>query len=86
MSQTENVVASSGTKKAYRKGNPLTLVERHQTFQARKRATHKELREFIPAALNEQLQEMCEAIGGTQAEMLAGTDKAKMCFQLTEIC
>lgn len=31
MSQTENAVtSSSGTKRAYRKGNPLTLAERQQ--------------------------------------------------------
>ncbi|EFB6703405.1 replication regulatory protein RepA, partial [Escherichia coli] len=50
MSQTENAVTSS-TKRAYRKGNPLTLAERQQASLARKRATHKELRVFIPAAL-----------------------------------
>ncbi|OKT11110.1 copB [Escherichia coli] len=38
---------------------------------ARKRATHKELRVFIPAALKAQLQVMCEAEGVTQAEMIA---------------
>ncbi|MCY6497877.1 replication regulatory protein RepA [Escherichia coli] len=64
MSQTENAVtSSSGTKRAYRKGNPLTLAERQQASLARKRATHKELRVFIPAALKAQLQEMCEAEG-----------------------
>ena len=42
MSQTENAVtSSSGTKRAYRKGNPLTLAERQQASLARKRATHK---------------------------------------------
>ena len=61
MSQTENAVtSSSGTKRAYRKGNPLTLAERQQASLARKRATHKELRVFIPAALKAQLQVMCE--------------------------
>ncbi|EPM7765921.1 replication regulatory protein RepA [Escherichia coli] len=82
MSQTENAVtSSSGTKRAYRKGNPLTLAERQQASLARKRATHKELRVFIPAiALKAQLQEMCEAEGVTQAEMIAELIKQKSAF------
>ncbi|OTB33415.1 hypothetical protein AW059_25895 [Escherichia coli] len=36
MLQTENAVtSSSGTKRAYRKGNPLTLAERQQASLAR---------------------------------------------------
>jgi hypothetical protein len=72
MSQTENAKTSSlGTKRPYRKGNPLTLAERQQASLARKRATHKELRVFLPVALKDQLQEMCAAEGITQAEMIA---------------
>ncbi|MCP8773843.1 replication regulatory protein RepA [Escherichia coli] len=81
MSQTENAVtSSSGTKRAYRKDNPLTLAERQQASLARKRATHKELRVFIPAALKAQLQEMCEAEGVTQAEDLTALIKREECF------
>ncbi|ENF57864.1 replication regulatory RepB family protein [Escherichia coli P0304816.7] len=37
MSQTENAVtSSSGTKRAYRKGNPLTLAESQQGFPGKK--------------------------------------------------
>ncbi|WP_309143581.1 replication regulatory protein RepA [Klebsiella pneumoniae] len=72
--------SSSGTKRAYRKGNPLTLAERQQASLARKRATHKELRVFIPAALKAQLQEMCDAEGVTQAEMIAELIKQKSAF------
>jgi hypothetical protein len=72
MSQTENAETSSlSTKRPYRKGNPLTLAERQQASLARKRATHKELRVFLPVALKDQLQEMCAAEGITQAEMIA---------------
>ncbi len=40
MSQTENAVtSSSGTKRAYRKGNPLTLAERQQASLARNEYT-----------------------------------------------
>ena len=78
MSQTENAVtSSSGTKRAYRKGNPLTLAERQQASLARKRATHKELRVFIPAAVKAQLQVMCEAEGVTQAEVLTALIKSE---------
>ncbi|ECR9083691.1 replication regulatory protein RepA [Enterobacter cloacae] len=69
MSQVGNAVTSS-SKRAYRKGNPLSLAERQQTSLARKRSTHKELRVFLPAALKEQLQHMCEIEGVTQAEMI----------------
>ncbi|HBL5379287.1 TPA: replication protein, partial [Escherichia coli] len=51
-----------------------------QASLARKRATHKELRVFIPAALKVQLQEMCEAEGVTQAEMIAELIKQKSAF------
>lgn len=72
MLQTENAETSSlGTKRPYRKGNPLTLAERQQASLARKRATHKELRVFLPVALKDQLQEMCAGEGITQAEMIA---------------
>ncbi len=78
MSQTENAVtSSSGTKRAYRKGNPRTLADRQQAALANKRARHKELRVFNPAALKAQLQEMCEAEGVTQAEMIAELLKPK---------
>ncbi|EKF0150970.1 ribbon-helix-helix protein, CopG family, partial [Escherichia coli] len=53
---------------------------RQQASLARKRATHKELRVFIPAALKAQLQEMCEAEGVTQAEMIAELIKQKSAF------
>ncbi|EOP2824280.1 RepB family protein, partial [Escherichia coli] len=39
-----------------------------------------ELRVFIPAALKAQLQEMCEAEGVTQAEMIAELIKQKSAF------
>ncbi|ENF3067998.1 replication regulatory protein RepA [Shigella flexneri] len=67
-------------RSVYAYGNPLTLAERQQASLARKRATHKELRVFIPAALKVQLQEMCEAEGVTQAEMIAELIKQKSAF------
>ena len=70
MSQTVNAETSSN-KRIYRKGNPLTLAERQQASIARKRATHKEIRVFLPNALKEKLQSMCKESGITQAEMLA---------------
>ncbi|SMG60288.1 replication regulatory protein RepA [Cedecea sp. NFIX57] len=71
MSQIENAVTSSSKpKRIYRKGSPLSLAERQQASLAKKRSTHKELRVFLPAVLKEQLQDMCEAEGVTQAEMI----------------
>lgn len=69
MSQIRNAVTSS-SKRAYRKGNPLSLAERQHASLSRKRATHKELRVFLPNALKNHLQEMCAAEGITQAEMI----------------
>ncbi|QPF30505.1 replication regulatory protein RepA (plasmid) [Klebsiella sp. BDA134-6] len=72
MSQPGNAVTSSSKeKRQYRKGNPLTLAERQQASLARKKDTHKELRVFLPIVLKEHLQDMCEAEGMTQAEMIA---------------
>lgn len=71
MSQAENAVTSSlNEKRPYRKGNPLSLAERQQASLARKRVTHKELRVFLPLALKNEFQSMCEAKGITQAEMI----------------
>ncbi len=43
MSQTENAVtSSSGAKRAYRKGNPLSDAEKQRLSVARKRASFKE--------------------------------------------
>lgn len=71
MSQAVNVDTSSAKpKRQYRKGNPLSLAERQQSSLARKRETHKELRVFLPNELKDQLQELCEAEGITQAQMI----------------
>ncbi|EYE31295.1 replication regulatory RepB family protein [Escherichia coli 1-110-08_S1_C1] len=81
MSQTENTVtSSSGNKRAYRKGNPLTLAERQQASLARKSNTHKAFHAVIQARLKAQLQVMCEAEGVTQAEMIAELIKQKSDF------
>ncbi|MBL1591989.1 replication regulatory protein RepA, partial [Klebsiella pneumoniae] len=68
------------TKRAYRKGNPLKLAERQHASLARKLVTHKKLRVFIAASLKAQLQEMCDAEGVTQAEMIAELIKQKSAF------
>lgn len=69
MAQTINS-ETSAPKRVYRKGNPLTVAERKQVSLARKKATHKELRVFIPAELKDELQSFCEAEGVTQADMV----------------
>lgn len=48
MSQTENTVtSSSGAKRAYRKGNPLSDAEKQRLSVARKRASFKEVKVFL---------------------------------------
>lgn len=69
MAQITNSETSS-SKRAYRKGNPLTVAERKQISLARKKTTHKELRVFLPADLKSEFQSICEAEGVTQAEMV----------------
>lgn len=69
MSQVENAVTSS-SKRAYRKGNPLSASERQQQALARKKATHKEIRVFVKDVFKNQLQLLCEKEGVTQAEMI----------------
>ncbi|ELC8790374.1 replication regulatory protein RepA [Salmonella enterica] len=69
MSQVGNAVTSS-SKRVYRKGNPLSAVERQQSHLARKKETHKELRVYVENELKEQLQLMCEVYGVTQSAMI----------------
>ncbi|TFW79217.1 RepB family protein, partial [Escherichia coli] len=48
MSQTENAVtSSSGAKRAYRKGKPLSEAERQRAASARKRSVCKEIKVFV---------------------------------------
>ena len=52
MSQTENTVtSSSGAKRAYRKGNPLSDAEKQRLSVARKRASFKEVKVFLAEVL-----------------------------------
>lgn len=69
MSQAENAVTSS-SKRAYRKGNPLTDAEKQRQSVARKRATLKEVKVFLEPVYKEYLLRMCEQDGLTQAEVL----------------
>ncbi|MEI2606551.1 replication regulatory protein RepA [Erwinia aphidicola] len=68
--RTESGTPSVKAKRIYRKGNPLSLAERQQAALARKRETHKEVRIFVRNELKDQLVEMCEARGVTQAELI----------------
>lgn len=72
MSQVVNTETSSTrTKRPYRKGNPLSLVERQKALVSRRKETHKEIKVYVPEALKEQLQSMCKAEGLTQAEIIS---------------
>lgn len=72
MSQVENAVTpSSKEKRAYRKGHPLSGSERQQSFVARKRETHKEIKILVPKELKSKFQEMCAESGLSQAELFS---------------
>ena len=71
MSQTTEAVTSSlRTKRAYRKGNPLSNTEKQRVSITRKRATHKEVKVFIDPRLKELLMSMCQQDGITQARII----------------
>ncbi|WP_253030739.1 replication regulatory protein RepA [Escherichia coli] len=72
MSQPGNAVTSSSKeKRVYRKGHPLSASERQQSFVARKRETHKEIKILVPKELKNKFQEMCAESGLTQAELFS---------------
>ena len=60
MSQTENAVtSSSGAKRAYRKGKPLSEAERQRAASARKRSVCKEIKVFVRPELKNYLTSLC---------------------------
>lgn len=72
MSQIENTVtSSSNSKRAYRKGHPMSASERQQSFVERKRATHKEIKVLVPNELKNKLQSLCSENGLSQADMIS---------------
>ncbi|HBI7073644.1 TPA: replication regulatory protein RepA [Citrobacter freundii] len=71
MSQPGNAVSSSKEKRAYRKGHTLSASERQQSFVARKRETHKEIKILVPKELKSKFQEMCAESGLSQAELFS---------------
>ncbi|QQK22734.1 replication regulatory protein RepA (plasmid) [Escherichia coli O157:H7] len=78
MSQTENAVtSSSGAKRAYRKGNPLSDAEKQRLSVARKRASFKEVKVFLEPKYKAMLMQMCHEDGLTQAEVLTALIKVK---------
>ena len=71
MPQTENAVtSSSGTKRAYRKGNPVPAKERQRASLDRRSKTHKAFHAVIQARLKDRLSELADEEGITQAQML----------------
>ncbi|ALD33029.1 replication regulatory protein RepA [Escherichia coli] len=80
MSQTENAVtSSSGAKRAYRKGNPLSDAEKQRLSVARKRASFKEVKVFLEPKYKAMLMlmQMCHEDGLTQAEVLTALIKSE---------
>ncbi len=73
MSQSESAVtSSSGSKRAYRKGNPLTGAEKQRISVSRKKKTHKAINVFIRNDLKDVFLQLCQQYGVTQAEMIEG--------------
>ncbi|MCW9474427.1 replication regulatory protein RepA [Klebsiella grimontii] len=71
MSQVVNAVTSSTkARRSYRKGSPMSAVERQQSHLARKKETHKEMRVYITSEIKDEFRMMCETKGVTQSEMI----------------
>lgn len=71
MSQAENSAAASlKQKRAYRKGNPLSAIEKRRRLVLKKKETHKEVKVFIQNDHKDQLLDLCEKTGLTQAEVI----------------
>lgn len=71
MPQAENAETSSAnSKRPYRKGRPLSPLQRQQAHAARKKDTHKVIRVLVKNEYKLMLQDLCENEVLTQSEML----------------
>ncbi|QMV54202.1 replication regulatory protein RepA [Ewingella americana] len=71
MPRADNADTSSlNSKRAYRKGKPMSASERQLAAIARKRETHKEVKVFIKNPLKDLMVEICEKEGITQAQFI----------------
>lgn len=71
MSQTENAETSSPKeKRQYRKGNPMSPVQRQKAHVAKLKETHKEMRVYVEKSLKAELELLCATKGVTQSEMI----------------
>ncbi|HAJ0349519.1 TPA: replication protein [Escherichia coli] len=78
MSKLESLpTSSSGAKRAYRKGNPLSDAEKQRLSVARKRASFKEVKVFLEPKYKAMLMQMCNEDGLTQAEVLTALIKSE---------
>lgn len=62
--------SSSKPKRAYRRGEPLSVGERKLRSVSRKKETHKAVSVFIRNAQKDKLDELCDEHGVTLAEMI----------------
>lgn len=60
----------SKPKRAYRRGEPLSVGERKLRSVSRKKETHKAISVFIRNAQKYKLDELCDEHGVTLAEMI----------------
>lgn len=70
MSQSEKTETSPKPKRSYRKGNPLTVLERKHRSISYKRESHKKLSIYIKNAYKDALIKLCEERGMTQVDMI----------------
>ncbi|HAV8936320.1 TPA: replication regulatory protein RepA [Escherichia coli] len=71
MSQAKDAAAtSSKPKRIYRRGSPLSPVERQLNHISRKKLTHKELRLYVENQVKDDLKRLCAEHGLNQSEMI----------------
>ncbi|HAT1583125.1 TPA: transcriptional regulator [Raoultella ornithinolytica] len=58
-------------KREYRKGEPLTQVEHNKRLIAKRSASHKILRAFVPRDVVDQFKQVCHARGETMQDVIA---------------
>ena len=76
-----HVTSSSGAKRAYRKGKPLSEAERQRAASARKRSVCKEIKVFVRPELKNCLTSLCAEEGVTQAELIERLIEKEACHR-----
>ncbi|KGT91874.1 hypothetical protein NG99_15260 [Erwinia typographi] len=70
MPQQQPGAAPAKQKRPYRKGNPLSLAERQQAYNERKRGTHALVSATVRKELKDKFVRICQEKGMTQKELI----------------